>query len=80
MRPAAGWTNVTNLWTLSNVFLQERSHWTLPPGLAQFRGLFQTNWPALTAVVVMATIPILALYIFFQRYFTAGIAASGVKG
>ena len=49
-------------------------------GLAQFRGLFQTNWPALTAVVVMATIPILVLYIFFQRYFTAGIAASGVKG
>jgi ABC-type glycerol-3-phosphate transport system permease component len=41
---------------------------------------FQTNRPALTAVVVMATIPILVLYIFFQRYFTAGIAASGVKG
>ena len=51
-----------------------------PTALAQFRGLFQTNWPALTAVVVMATIPILVLYIFFQRYFTAGVAASGVKG
>ena len=47
---------------------------------AQFRGLFQINWPALTAVVVMATIPVLVLYIFFQRYFTAGVAASGVKG
>ena len=45
-----------------------------------FRGMFQTNWPALTAVVVMATIPILVLYVFFQRYFTAGIAASDVKG
>lgn len=65
-------------WPL--LLLQERSYWTLPLGLAQFRGLFQTNWPALTAVVVMATIPILVLYIFFQRYFTAGIAASGVKG
>ena len=32
------------------------------------------------AVVVMATIPILMLYIFFQRYFVEGIAASGVKG
>ena len=70
------WNNF--FWPL--VLLQERSHWTLPLGLAQFRGLFQTNWPALTAVVVMATIPILVLYIFFQRYFTAGIAASGVKG
>ena len=70
------WNNF--FWPL--VLLQERSHWTLPLGLAQFRGLFQTNWPALTAVVVMATIPVLVLYIFFQRYFTAGIAASGVKG
>jgi multiple sugar transport system permease protein len=70
------WNNF--FWPL--VLLQERSHWTLPLGLAQFRGLFQTNWPALTAVVVMATIPILVLYIFFQRYFTAGVAASGVKG
>ena len=70
------WNNF--FWPL--VLLQERSHWTLPLGLAQFRGLFQTNWPALTAVVVMATIPILVLYVFFQRYFTAGVAASGVKG
>ena len=65
------------VWPL--VLLQERSHWTPPLGLAQFRGLFQTNWPALTAVVVMATIPVLVLYIFCQRYFTAGVA-SGVKG
>ena len=47
----------TDNWTdTSTRLLQERSHWTLPLGLAQFRGLFQTNWPALTAVVVMATI------------------------
>jgi len=32
------------------------------------------------AVVVMATLPIVVLYVFFQRYFVEGIAASGVKG
>ena len=32
------------------------------------------------AVVVMSTIPILILYLFLQRYFVEGIAASGVKG
>ena len=32
------------------------------------------------AVVVMSTIPILILYMFLQRYFVEGIAASGVKG
>ena len=52
-----------------------RSLWAWP-SFAAFPG----GWPALTAVVVMATIPVLVLYIFFQRYFTAGLAASGVKG
>jgi multiple sugar transport system permease protein len=70
------WNNF--FWPL--VLLQERSHWTLPLGIAQFRFLYTTNWPAVSAVVVMATIPILILYLFFQRYFVAGIAASGVKG
>jgi multiple sugar transport system permease protein len=70
------WNNF--FWPL--VLLQERSHWTLPLGLAQFRFQYFTNWPALMAVVVMATLPILILYLFFQRYFVAGVAASGVKG
>ncbi len=43
-------------------------------------GGFANNWPPLMAVVVMATIPIVVLYIFFQRYFVEGIASSGVKG
>ena len=70
------WNNF--FWPL--ILYQEQSHWTLPLGLAQFRSFFEVNWPALTAVVVMATLPILILYLYFQRYFVAGIAASGVKG
>jgi multiple sugar transport system permease protein len=63
------------------VFLsQARENWTLPFGIAQLQGAFQTNWPPLMALVVVATLPILALYVFFQRYFVEGIAASGVKG
>ncbi|MDQ3870722.1 MAG: carbohydrate ABC transporter permease [Chloroflexota bacterium] len=65
-------------WPL--IILQDQAHWTLPIGLSQFRFQYFTNWPALMAVVVMATIPILLLYLFFQRYFVEGIAASGVKG
>ncbi|MBX3029421.1 MAG: carbohydrate ABC transporter permease [Chloroflexi bacterium] len=64
------------------VFLTEREHATLPLGLYLFRfaGGFATNWPPLMATVVIATIPIVVLYVFFQRYFVEGIAASGVKG
>lgn len=64
------------------IFLRAAEHYTLPIGLLFFResGGFTTNWPPLMAVVVIATIPILVLYIFFQRFFVEGIAASGVKG
>jgi len=62
------------------IILQERANWTLPLGIAQFQDLYATRWPPLMAVVVMSTVPILILYVFFQRYFVEGIAAAGVKG
>ena len=64
------------------VLIRDREFWTLPVGLTLFRleGGFASNWPPLMATVVIATIPILILYMFFQRYFVEGIAASGVKG
>ena len=64
------------------IFLKDPDHLTLPLGLAFFRlsGGFGTNWPPLMAVVVASTIPIVILYVFFQRYFVEGVAAAGVKG
>jgi multiple sugar transport system permease protein len=64
------------------VLIRDPNLWTLPLGLTEFRlvGGFGTNWPPLMATVVIATIPILILYMFFQRYFVEGVAASGVKG
>jgi multiple sugar transport system permease protein len=70
------WNNF--FWPL--VVLQAPSHWTLPLGLAQFRFLYSTDWPPLMAVTVIATIPIVLLYVFFQRYFVAGMTSAAVKG
>jgi len=67
-------------WPL--IFLRDQSFYTVPLALTFFRsaGGFSTNYPPLMAVVVLSTLPVLILYIFFQRYFVEGIAASGVKG
>lgn len=65
-------------WPL--LLIGDRDKWTLPLGLTQFRFQFFAQWPDLMAVSAMATIPILVLYLFFQRYFVEGIAAAGVKG
>lgn len=64
------------------VILQQPDQYTVPVALSFFRlaGGLVTNWPPLMAMVVLATVPVLVLYLFFQRYFVEGIAASGVKG
>jgi multiple sugar transport system permease protein len=67
-------------WPL--IILQDRAHWTLPLALAGFRlaGGFTTNWPPQMATIVMATLPILVLYLFFQRYFVPSVAKTGMTG
>jgi multiple sugar transport system permease protein len=65
-------------WPL--LILQDQAHWTLPLGLFQFTQEFLSFWPALMAVTISAILPILVIYIFFQRYFVASVAATGVKG
>ena len=65
-------------WAL--IILQDESKFTLPIGIAQFSFQYQTLWPQLMAASVIAILPIALLYIFFQRYFVAGVASSGVKG
>jgi len=62
------------------ILLQDRSQFTIPIGIANFRFAYTTLWPPLMAASVLAILPILALFILFQRYFVAGVAASGVKG
>ena len=67
-------------WPL--ILLRDPNYFTVPIALGFFRtqGGFSTNYPPLMAVVVLSTLPVLILYVFFQRYFVEGIAASGVKG
>ena len=65
-------------WPL--VILQAPAHWTLPLGLTQFRFQYSADWPPLMAMDVIATLPIVALYLFFQRQFVSGLSAGAVKG
>jgi multiple sugar transport system permease protein len=56
------------------------SHYTVQLGLAQFTLTYQTQWPELMAASLVAIAPILLIFVVFQRYFIAGVVASGVKG
>ena len=52
---------------------------TLSSGLATLKGQFTTNYPVLMAGSLLAMIPMLVLYLFFQKQFVEGIAMTGGK-
>jgi raffinose/stachyose/melibiose transport system permease protein len=62
------------------LFITDESKWTLPRTLTQLRGEFLTDYPALFAGVVIASAPMVAAYVFLQRWFVAGLTSGAVKG
>ncbi len=52
---------------------------TLSSGLATLRGQFSTNFPVLMAGSLLAMLPMVVLYLFFQKQFIEGIAMTGGK-
>jgi len=66
------------MWPL--VVMNTESHYTVQLGLAVFRDQRSTVWNLLMAGTVSATLPILFIFFFAQRYFIRGIALTGLKG
>ena len=67
-------------WALIVLGFDNPQLYTVQLGLAQFQFQYQTLWPELMAATTIAIVPVVVVYIFFQRYFVAGITAAGVKG
>ncbi len=65
-------------WPL--IVMTDPEKYTVPVGLALFVVQNRTSWTLLFAGSVIATLPMLIVFIFLQRYFVQGIALTGVKG
>ena len=52
---------------------------TLSSGLATLRGQFSTNFPVMMAGSLLAMVPMVVLYLFFQKQFIEGVAMTGGK-
>jgi ABC-type glycerol-3-phosphate transport system permease component len=74
------WSWGAFLWPL--VIVQDKALNVLSVGLTTYTQPFngQPMWGAAMAASTVATIPIAALFIFFQRYFVKGLTAGAVKG
>ncbi|MBO0981506.1 carbohydrate ABC transporter permease [Microbacterium sp. SD291] len=65
------------LWPL--VILRAPELQTLPVALAGLQGQFTTQWDIVMAGSVVSILPMLALYLFAQRYIIQGVANTGLK-
>ena len=53
---------------------------TVPIGINLLMGQHAYDWSQMMAMSVLGSIPVLILFIFFQKYFIAGMSSGGVKG
>ena len=70
------WNNL--LWPL--IITTKESLRTLPLGLALFQTEYVTDYGLLMAGSVLASLPIVVLFLVFQKEFVQGIVMSGIKG
>jgi len=65
------------LWPL--LVLSDKSMQTAPVALGSLIGLTRVSWGGIMVGATLMTLPFLALFLFLQRYFLAGITAGAVK-
>jgi arabinogalactan oligomer/maltooligosaccharide transport system permease protein len=66
---------------LARIILTSEGSWTLAVGMyAWVSDQLNANWGLFTAGAVLAALPILALFLFLQKYIVGGLTAGSVKG
>lgn len=53
---------------------------TVPVGIQMLMGQHSYEWNEMMAMSALGSLPVLILFLFFQRYFIAGMTAGSVKG
>lgn len=64
----------------AHVAIKETSKRTLPIAIALFQNQHLTQWGQVFAASIVALIPVITVFVIFQRHFIRGIATSGLKG
>lgn len=70
---------VWNDLLIAIIFLQEDAKRTLMAGISVFQGRYNNQVPLTMAGMVIASAPMLVLYIAFQKYFIRGLMAGAIK-
>lgn len=70
-----------NDFILARIILQSEENWTVAVGMYQWvSDRLDANWGLFAAGAIIAALPILALFLFLQKYIVSGLTAGSVKG
>ena len=69
-----------NEFLLALTFNTSNENYTLPVGLASFISPTKQAWVDFAALSIIASIPVVFLFIFFQKYLINGLTAGSIKG
>lgn len=62
------------------IYVYDNSQYPLSLGLYAFRAQRTTEWAPMMAAATLATLPLIGVFFFTQRYFLEGIKLTGIKG
>jgi len=71
-----GW----NEFAIANIILTDTNSLTVPVGLYQLATDQYTPWGYFAASSVLVSVPLMALFLYLQRFFKAGLTIGSVKG
>jgi len=68
-------------YIISKIVLVSEDNWTLAVGMFQWvSNQLSSNWGLFAAGAVLASVPVLVLFLSLQRYIVGGLTAGSVKG
>lgn len=69
-----------NEYAMATTLLRSQGNWTVPLAVQSFSTQHGTDYGPLNAFIIMSVVPVVIVYLMFQRYFMQGALAGAVKG
>lgn len=71
---------VWNEFLFANIFLEDRKLMTIPLGLMTFQGDLKSDYVTMLAGILIASLPMIIMYLCMQKQFVRGLTSGAVKG
>ena len=68
-----------NDFLFASTLISQENMKTMTVGIAEFSGQYNVLWNDLMAASLIASIPLIIMFVFMQKYFICGLTAGSVK-